>query len=385
MEATIKKMLLHAGIEVGGKKRGDITVHNPRFYSRILKNGTLGIGESYMDGDWDSNDLTETANKAFKVNLRRSLASFSLKDAFHVAHSYLTNLQTKKRSYDVGEEHYDVGNDLYEAMLGKSMAYTCAYWRNGAKTLDEAQNAKFDLVCRKVGLKSGDSILDLGCGFGSFLRYAAEKYGVSGLGVTVSKEQARFANERNKDLPVQVLVQDYRDPILDDAGNTRVFDHVISIGLCEHVGPRNYRTLMQVVDRHLKPGGLLLLHTIGQPKSIRANDAWTHKYIFPNSQAPSLAQIARSAEKIFNIEDVHTFGTDYEPTVLAWYKNFSDAWPMLKEIKKPDGTPRYTERFRRMWEFYLLCGAGLSRSQKSSLWQIVFSRGDIAGGYRSIR
>src|SRR3989344_3095386 len=353
MEATIRKMLLHAGIVIGGKKPGDIMVHNPRFYSRILKNGTFCIGESYMDGDWDSNDLAETANKAFRMNLKRSLASFSLKDALHVARSYLTNLQTKKRSYDVGEEHYDVGNDLYEAMLGKSMAYTCAYWRNGAKTLDEAQNAKFDLVCRKVGLKVGDSVLDLGCGFGSFLRYAAEKYGVSGIGVTVSKEQARFANEWNKGLPVQVLVQDYRDPILDDAGNTRVFDHVISIGLCEHVGPRNYRSLMQVVDKHLKPGGLLLLHTIGQPKSIRANDAWTHKYIFPNSQAPSLAQIARSAEKIFNIEDVHTFGTDYEPTLLAWYKNFSDAWPMLKEIKKPDGTPRCSEKFRRMWEFYL--------------------------------
>lgn len=187
MEPLVRKMLLHAGIEIGGNKPGDITVHNPRFYSRIVKNGTLGIGESYMDGDWDSNDLTETAAKAFKANLRRSLASFSLKDAMHVARAYLTNLQTKRRSYDVGTEHYDVGNELYKAMLDARMTYTCGYWRDGAKNLDEAQEAKLDLICRKIGLKKGDTVLDIGSGFGSFLIYAAEKYGAIGTGVTASR------------------------------------------------------------------------------------------------------------------------------------------------------------------------------------------------------
>ena len=134
MEPTVRKILLQAGIEIGGKNPADIIVHNPRFYSRIFKNGTLGIGESYMDGDWDSNDLTETANKAFKTNLKRSLARFSIKDFLHVAHAYLSNLQTKARSYDVGTEHYDVGNELYEAMLDKRMTYTCAYWRGGKKS-----------------------------------------------------------------------------------------------------------------------------------------------------------------------------------------------------------------------------------------------------------
>ena len=215
--------------------------------------------------------------------------------------------------------------------------------------------------------------------------YAAEKYGAVGTGVTVSQEQANATSERSKNLPIKIFFQDYREPLNDEHGKPLMFDHIVSVGMFEHVGPRNYRTFMQVVDKHLKPGGLFLLHTIGQPRSLMMNDAWTHKYIFPNSQAPSVAQIARSAERIFNIEDLHAFGTDYEPTLLAWYKNFMDAWPRLKEIKRPDGSPRYTEKFRRMWEFYLLCGAGLSRSQRSSLWQIVLSRGDVPGGYRSIR
>jgi cyclopropane-fatty-acyl-phospholipid synthase len=385
MRSIVERLLGEADIRVNGDRPWDITVHDSRFYRRLLADGSLGIGESYMDGDWDCEQLDEAACKIFRSRVYDRVRQLSWRDKLQGLQARAMNMQSRWRSFQVGQKHYDVGNELYEVMLGKSMAYACAYWRNGARTLDEAQEAKFDLICRKIGLAHGDSVLDLGCGWGTLLRYMAQLYSVNGVGVTVSKEQVQFANASNKGLPVSVFLQDYRDPILDAAGDARVFDHVVSVGFCEHVGPKNYRPLMEVADAHLKPGGLFLLHTIGQATSARTNDPWTHKYIFPNSQAPSIAQLAGAAEGIFAIEDIHVFGTDYEATTLAWHKNFNDHWNELKKLRTEDGSVKYDERFRRMWNFYLLCGAGLSRSQQATLWQVVFSRGDISGGYRSIR
>ncbi len=381
----LQKIIDKADVKLDGGRPWDIKVKNERFYKRVLADGILGIGESYMDGDWDCDQLDELSFRIFKSDAMKSLESLSWKDKLHGLQAKLTNMQTKIRTYEVGSKHYDVGNDLYKYMLGPTMAYTCGYWRGGAKNLDEAQEAKFDLICRKVGLKAGDTILDIGSGFASFLTYAAKNYGAIGTGMSVSKEQVEMANERSKGLQVETLFQDYRDPILDSEGRMKKFNHIISIGMFEHVGPKNYVEFMQIADRHLKPGGLFLLHTIGQPESRMSNDPWTHKYIFPNSQAPSIAQVAKSAEGIFNIEDLHTFGTDYEPTTLAWHKNFTDNWNTIKELKNPDGSLKYDERFKRMWDFYLLVVSGLSRSQKSSLWQFVLSRGEVPGGYKAIR
>ncbi len=338
-----------------------------------------------MDGEWDSTDLVETANKAFKAKIDFKITKFSLTDYLQMFFARFANMQSIKRSKKVGEEHYDVGNDLYKEMLGESMSYTCGYWRNGAKNLEEAQFAKMDLICRKVGLKAGDKVLDIGSGFGSLLAHAAKHYGAIGVGISVSKEQIKGTMEKHKDLPITTYYQDYREPLNDVDGKPMMFDHIFSVEMLEHVGYKNYHDYFKFVSDHLKPRGIFLLQVIGQPTSQTTNDAWTHKYIFPNSHAPSIAQIAKTVEGIFTIEDLHAFGTDYEPTTQAWYDNFMKAWPKLKELKNADGSTKYTERFRRMWEFYLLGVTGLSRSQTSSDWQIAFSKADIPGGYRSIR
>ena len=384
-KGAVEKLFSLAGVEVNGKNPWDVTVHNPRFYRRVLADGLLGIGESYMDGDWDCPQLDELSYRAMRSKAYDRVRELSWHEKLQGLQARLMNMQSGARSYKVGEAHYDNGNELYEAMLDKRMTYTCGYWRAGARNLDEAQEAKLDMICKKIGLKPGDTILDIGSGWGSFLIYAAEKYGVRGVGLVVSKEQKQLADERSKGLPVETLLQDYREPIFDSNGNPRLFDHVVSVGMFEHVGPKNYRVFMEVADRHLKPGGLFLLHTIGQPTSVQTNDPWTHKYIFPNSQAPSIAQLAKAAEGLFTIEDIHNFGTDYGPTMLAWHKNFNDHWDTIKNIRNADGSLKYDNRFYRMWNFYMLGGAGIARSQTAALWQVILSRGDIPGGYRAVR
>jgi cyclopropane-fatty-acyl-phospholipid synthase len=332
-----------------------------------------------MDGDWGCEQLDEAVNRAFSSDLYNRMTELSWHDKLQGLLARLINMQSKARSHEVGQAHYDIGNELYKAMLDKRMVYTCGYWRSGASNLDEAQEAKLDLVCRKIDLRKGDRVLDLGGGWGCFAKFAAEKYGAEVVVYTVSKEQVELGRELCKGLPIDIRLEDYRN------ATGGPYDHIVAIGLLEHVGPKNYRTFMEVADKNLKPGGLLLAHFIGQPTSVQTNDPWTHKYIFPNSQAPSIAQLAKASEGIFTIEDIHNFGTDYEPTLLAWHKNFNDSWDTLKKLRNEDGSLKYDDRFFRMWNYYLLGATGLARSQKAALWHIIFSRGDIPGGYRAIR
>ncbi len=270
----------------------------------------------------------------------------------------MINRQTKKAAPQVGEHHYDLGNDLFGAMLDQRQVYTCGYWRN-AQNLDEAQEAKLDLVCRKLRLQPGQKILDIGCGWGSFAKFAAEKYQVAVVGVTVSKEQVDLGCDLCSGLPVQLLFKDYRDI-------TGEYDHIVSLGMFEHVGDKNYRTYMQVVSDHLKADGLFVLQTIGVNTSYKTNDPWFGRYIFPNYMLPSPTQICQAIEKLFVIEDWHSFGNDYSKTLLAWFKNFNANWEILR--------PKYGDRFYRMWKYYLLACAGAFRACKNNLWQIVLSK-----------
>lgn len=271
---------------------------------------------------------------------------------------------------EIGEKHYDAGNDLYLAMLDKRLTYTCGYWNN-VSTLDEAQEAKLDLVCRKIGLKAGQSVLDIGCGWGSFAKYAAEKYGAKVVGITVSKEQIKLGQELCKGLPVELRLQDYRD--VDEP-----FDHVISLGMVEHVGYKNYHDYFKVARRCIKDDGFFLLHTIGGNVSAISSEAWIGRYIFPNSLLPSAAQLAKTAEGLFVMEDWHSFHSSYyDKTLMAWYHNVETHWSELKD--------QYNERFHRMWTFYLNACAGLFRSRSIQLWQIVYSKNGILGGYTPIR
>jgi cyclopropane-fatty-acyl-phospholipid synthase len=280
------------------------------------------------------------------------------KTSLYVLKTKLFNRQTKSRATQVGEQHYDLGNELYRAMLDKRLNYTCAYWEN-AVTLDQAQEAKLDMVCKKIDLKPGMTVLELGCGWGSFAKYAAEKYGAQVTGINISKEQVKLGKELCKGLPVELRLQDYREV-------SGQYDAVISIGILEHVGYKNYRIYMDVVDRCLKDNGIAFIHTIGSNSSTTYTNRWTNKYIFPNSMLPSIAQIAKSMEGIFVMEDWHNIGPDYDKTLMAWYQNFDDAWAELKD--------KYNERFYRMWRFYLLSSAGGFRSRHQQVWQIVMTK-----------
>lgn len=358
-ERVIRQLLESADIEIDGNDPWDIQVRDPRFYGRVIREVELGFGESYMDGWWDCDALDEAVNRIFLADLPSQLQG-NWKLAWHALKTRFFNLQTKRRSTEVAEQHYDLGNDLYEAMLDKRMNYTCAYWKD-ADNLNDAQEAKLDLVCKKIGLKPGMTVLELGCGFGSFAKYAAEKYGAEVTGHNISREQVKLGRERCKGLPVTLKLQDYRE-----AEGT--YDRVISIGVMEHVGHKNYRTYMEVVDRTLKEGGIAFFHTIGANVSMGGGNAWTHKYIFPNGMLPSIAQLGKAMEGLFVMEDWHNFGPYYDPTLMAWYENFEAAWPELKQ------NPKYDERFYRMWRFYLLSSAGGFRGRSQQLWQVVMTR-----------
>jgi len=279
------------------------------------------------------------------------------------------NRQSKKRAFQIGEKHYDLGNELFRNMLDKQMIYSCAYWKD-AFVLDEAQEAKLNLICQKLGLQPGMKILDIGCGWGSFAKYAAEKFKVKVIGITVSKEQVELGKRLCKGLPVEIRLQDYRDV-------KEKFDCVVSVGMFEHVGYKNYRTYMKVVHHCLKDNGLFLLHTIGKNKLETSADPWINKYIFPNGMLPSGRNIGKAIEGLFIMEDWHNFGAYYDETLMAWYKNFEKNWGEIK--------PNYDQRFYRMWKYYLLSCAGSFRARKIQLWQIILSKKGVLGGYKSIR
>lgn len=356
-ETILRELLENGGVGVEGKNPWDLQVHDPRFYDRVLRQSTLGLGESYMDGWWDCEAIDQLIDKVLKARLDAQIRG-DLRLLLPILRAKIMNMQSPSRAFEVGERHYDLGNDLYRAMLDKRLNYTCAYWKN-ASNLDEAQEAKLDLVCKKIGLKPGMSILELGCGWGSFARYAAEKYGASVVGVTVSKEQVTLGMELCKGLPVDLRLQDYRTV-------EGKYDAVISIGIMEHVGPKNYHAYMDVVDRCMKEDGIAFIHTIGANLSGASGDPWLDKYIFPNGTLPSITQIGKAMEGRFEMEDWHNFGPYYDLTLLAWHANFENAWPELKA--------RYDERFHRMWRYYLLLCAGVFRARVNQLWQIVMTR-----------
>lgn len=368
LRSRVEELLSLADVRPGGGRPWDPDVEDERFYARVLAQGSLGLGESYMDGWWDVPSLDGLLYRLICADLDQKVRGWGV--MLDALRARLTNRQSRSRSFEVGERHYDLGNDLYSAMLGRWLVYSCGYWhgRDGAvlEDLDSAQEAKLDLVCRKLGLQPGMRVLDIGCGWGEALKFAAERYGISGVGVTVSREQAAYARELCQGLPIEIRLQDYRE--LDER-----FDRSFSLGMFEHVGVKNYRTYFDVARRCLGDDGLFLLHTIGTNRSVHHTDPWIGKYIFPNSMLPSAAQITQASEGLFVLEDWHNFGADYDRTLQAWRANVERAWPSLDA--------RYDERFRRMWRFYLAGSMATFRARHSQLWQLVLSPKGVPGGY----
>jgi cyclopropane-fatty-acyl-phospholipid synthase len=356
-EAIVRELFELAGITVGGTQLGDLRVHDPRFYTRVLRDASIGFGESYMEEWWETDALDVTIDKIMRANLKQKITGSWRMRALTLK-AVALNLQAKARAGASVEAHYDIGNDLYTRMLDPRMVYTCAYWKH-AKTLTEAQEAKLDLVCRKAGLEPGMRVLDLGCGWGGFASWAAEKYGCTVLGVTLSKDQVALGNQLWRHLPVELRLCDYRDV-------EGTFDRVVSIGMMEHVGPKNHRDMMRTIDRCLAPDGVAVVHTIANNRSLRHGTPFIEKYIFPNAVAPSLAQIGRAVEDIFVVEDLHNIGPDYDPTLLAWWANFDRSYTEI--------ATRYDRKFYLMWKFYLLAAAGASRARDGQLFQLVLSK-----------
>lgn len=368
MKQFVLELLRAAGIEAGGPNPWDIRIHNEAFYRRVLREGSLGLGESYMEGWWDCDRLDEFIFRLLRSGIEKKVRVGPVL-ALKLSALKLFNLQSKSRAFIIGEKHYDLGNDLFGAMLDKRMNYSCGYW-NGASTLDEAQENKLELICRKLELKPGMRVLDIGCGWGAFGAYAAEKFQVKVVGLTVSGEQIELGRKMCAGLPVEFRLMDYRDL-------SGVFDRIVSVGMIEHVGYKNYRTFFEVAARCLKDDGLFLLHTLGSNYSARIGDPWMHKYIFPNGMLPSIAQLGRAAENIFVMEDWHNFGADYDKTLMAWYHNFEQASGALMK--------NYPAEFYRMWKYYLLSCAGSCRARKMQLWQVVLSRHGLLLGYHPER
>jgi cyclopropane-fatty-acyl-phospholipid synthase len=362
-----KELLSLAGVTINGGMPWDIHVHDERFYARVIAKGSLGFGESYMDGWWDCDELDSLFYRLFTAGIPARVVNWA--DYLAILQAIIVNLQNGSRAVEIIKRHYDIDNDLYRAMLDQRMVYSCGYWKQ-AKDLDAAQEAKLDLVCKKLFLEPGMRVLDIGCGWGGAARFMAERYQVEVVGVTISEQQAIIANEQCTGFPVEIRLQDYK-------GIEGRFDRIFSLGMFEHVGCKNYPVYMQYVADHLADDGLFLLHTIGANYTDSIGNAWVEKYIFPNSMLASVAQVGKAAENKLVMEDWQNFGSDYDKTLMAWFDNFHAQWP---EIGR-----RYDQRFYRMWKLYLLSFAGSFRARENQLWQVVFSRPRRRQRYDAVR
>lgn len=365
-----KELLDLADIRWNGDRPWDIQVYDHRMFHRTLRSGSLGFAESYMNGWWDCKQLDVLLAKILGAQLERRLKGVAkIKLMFNSLLHFLFNYQTIARAFQVGRVHYDIGNTLYEKMLGPSLVYSCGYWKE-ADTLEQAQKAKLDLICRKLKLEPGMTLLDIGCGWGTLAKYAAINFGVKVTGITISQEQYQLAKAITRECAVDIRLQDYRYL-------TGSFDRIVSVGMFEHVGAKNYRTFFKIVTRLLKPDGIFLLHTIGQERNSGPPDGFISRYIFPNSKIPSRKLINQASIDLLRLEDWHNFGPDYDKTLMAWAKNFEEHWPSLKS--------RYNETFYRMWRYYLYSCAGYFRSRKGQLWQLVLTQLDHTQPYLSVR
>lgn len=366
-------LLARADVRFDGGRPWDVQVRHPRLYRRLLTRWSLGAGEAYMDGDWDCERLDELFERLMRVDLDQVAPGWSrLAAGWEWLRHRLFNLQSLRRAFQVGERHYDVGNDVFEAMLDPRLVYSCAYWER-AETLEQAQLDKLELICRKLQLRPGERLLDIGCGLGGLARHAAEHHRARVTGVTVSREQLTLARQRCAGWPVDLRLMDYRALAQEGAQ----FDKIASVGMFEHVGPKNYGAYLDTARQLLAPEGVFLLHTIGTSTTTPFTDPWIDRYVFPNGKLPSARELSEALEGRFVIEDWHNFGADYDRTLMCWHQRFEAAWPQL--------AGRYDERFHRMWRYYLLCCAGFFRSRQGQLWQLVLTPRSRRATYRSVR
>ena len=360
LRSRIADFLERTDILIDGARAWDLQVKDDRFFGRIRREGLVGLGESYMDGWWDCERLDELACRVFSTGIVGSHKNDRLTRLLQLK-SRIFNMRKGRRSEKVARTHYDLGNTFFERMLGPTMVYSCAHWSR-ASALDGAQVDKLDLLCQSLGVKPGQRVLDVGCGWGSFAKHAATRYGCQVVGITNSSKQCEYAQVFCDGLPVEVHLMDYRDGRLSALGP---FDRIVSVGMFEHVGGKNHGRYMEIIRRLLADDGRFLLQTIGThgPYTV---DPWFDRHIFPNSAVPRPRDIARAIDGRFLIQEWRNSGLDYDPTVTAWHENLCNG---------PEGLKPWNQtRFRRMWSYYLLCAAGNFRSRRAwQLWRILLT------------
>jgi cyclopropane-fatty-acyl-phospholipid synthase len=372
----LENLLEGSGVRVNGDRPWDIRVNRERLFRRALR-GSLGIGEAYIDGDWDCDALDELFRRVLSSNVQQK-PLVRAASALKRLQSRLTNLQTRRRSRAVAEEHYDLDHRMYALFLGPWNQYTCCFF-DGTQDLESAEVAKLEMLCDKLELRRGDRLLDIGCGWGGLAKYAAATRGCEVTGITLSDEQLRFASDFTRGLPVTIRRLDYRD--LPGSG-LPPFDKISIVGMIEHVGYRNYAGLFEIAREMLKPDGLFLLHTIGNNEHSTVVDPWIEKYIFRNSMAPAMAHLAGAAEGRFVIEDWENYGHHYVPTLQAWHDRFNANWDRIRAL---DTRHPFDERFRRMWNYYLMSSKAAFEVEQLFLWQLVMTRRNSGRGvYRRV-
>jgi len=371
LKHKLQSLLQPAGIIINGPSPWDLQVHHEQFYSRVIAQGSMGLGEAYMEGLYDI-----VAPEEFFYRILRSGIGEHTKPADMIItylRSIFINEQNKLSSRKVAEQHYNLSPELYMSFLDPYNQYTCCYFPDGNETLDEAAIKKLHLICRKLQLKATDRVLDIGCGWGGFAKFAAEHYGCHVTGISIAEEQIAYARNFTQGLPVTFMNCDYRDI-------QGCYDKVLVCGMIEHVGYKNYHTLMNIINRCMADNGLFLLQTIGRNDTATSGDKWIRKYIFPNSQLPSIQQLGAAVEGSFIMEDWQNMGIHYYHTLMAWHRNFIKNQPQLRRDR-----PEYDERFYRMWEYYLLSCAGAFKARSIQLWQIVYSKNGVENGYKPLR
>lgn len=370
---SLEALLRGAGITLNGPQQYDPQVHNERFCERALREGGLGLGESYVAEWWDCDQLDELACRVLTHNLLAETRN-GWRARLSALQHRLFNLQTRHRAPLVARFHYDMDSSFFEQMLGPTMAYSCGYWRHAA-SLDQAQRDKHDLICRKLQIDQHDRVLDIGCGWGAFAKHAAETYGCRVIGITISQSQYDYAREFCAGLPVDIYLYDYRDEPLQSLGR---FDKIASVGMFEHVGRKNHRSFMSTAHELLTNDGLFLLHAIGACDSTAGSGSWVERYIFPNSELPHLSDVVQAIKGLFVMEDWHNFGADYDRTLMSWHTNI--------ERHKAAREFLNSRQMYRRWRYYLLTCAGTFRARsRTQLWQVVLSKRGVRDGYVSVR
>lgn len=347
-----------------GNAAGHLCVHvrHLRFFPQVICYGNLGLGESFMRGDFEMERgclddlLTVLLRNRIDERIRRTRRLI-----WKVAWIQLSNA-LRDREANV-QQHYDLGDDLFEAFLDSSLNYSCGYAVTPGDDLEQLQSNKLNRICQKLRLQPNQSLLDIGCGFGGLLIFAAKYYGVTGTGITISRRHCERGNSEifrhGVEDRVRIEFREYRS--IQDR-----YDRIVSVGMMEHVLPSEYDLYFRKIAESLSPDGIGLVHTIGCSAVANEHDPFIQKYIFPESNQPRLSEIAASLEKNgLAILDVENIVRHYAHTVSRWLERFRQNRVAL------DST-RYDPAFQRMWEYYLCCGIAAARVSDAAVYQVLF-------------